>query len=483
MDLTKLGVLETAKLIHEKKVSCEEVVKAYLKNIEERKSLNAVIEVFEDALSEAKKVDEKIKNNEPLKELEGVPMIIKDNILIKGKKAGCASKFMQNFVAPYDATVIKKLRDAGVIFLGRANMDEFAMGSSTEKSCYGICHNALDESRVPGGSSGGSASAVAANLACATLGSDTGGSIRQPASYNGVYGIKPTYGRVSRFGLIAFASSLDQIGPLTKNLEDSAKLLEIISGKDSNDMTSSKEKVEDFSKFDMKKTYKFGICDEVEEKMKNIVTKPVYDSIMKRLEEKGCEFVHFSIKDFNLCLPIYYVLSTAEATSNLGRFDGVKYTVRSANAKDVNEIYLKSRSEGFGEEVKRRILLGSYVLSSGYFDAYYNKAKKLQQRLTKQLTEVFNSCDAVLLPTTPNVAFKIGSKGDNPVDMYLEDIFTTIANITGVPAISIPCGKGENDLPLGLQVLTNKFEEKKLYSVASYIDALLKGENAWKIMK
>ena len=261
-------------------------------------------------------------------------------------------------------------------------------------------------------------------------------------------------------------------------MEDSAKLLEIISGKDSNDMTSSKEKVEDFSKFDMKKTYKFGICDEVEEKMKNIVTKPVYDSIMKRLEEKGCEFVHFSIKDFNLCLPIYYVLSTAEATSNLGRFDGVKYTVRSANAKDVNEIYLKSRSEGFGEEVKRRILLGSYVLSSGYFDAYYNKAKKLQQRLTKQLTEVFNSCDAVLLPTTPNVAFKIGSKGDNPVDMYLEDIFTTIANITGVPAISIPCGKGENDLPLGLQVLTNKFEEKKLYSVASYIDALLKGENA-----
>ena len=478
MDLTKLGVIETAKLIREKKVSCEEVIKAYLKNIEEKKALNAVVEVFSDAILEAKKVDEKIKNNKPLKELEGVPMIIKDNILIKGKKVGCASKFMQNFVAPYDATVITKLKKAGVIFIGRANMDEFAMGSSTEKSCYGICHNALDFSRVPGGSSGGSACAVGANLACATLGSDTGGSIRQPASYNGVYGIKPTYVRVSRFGLIAFASSLDQIGPLTKNLEDSAKLLEIIAGDDEHDMTSSKEKVDKYSNFDVKKTYKFAICDEVEEKMKDMVTKPVYDNIMKKLQEKGCQFIHFSIKDFNLCLPIYYVLAPAEATSNLGRFDGVKYTVRSENVKDVNEIYLKSRSEGFGEEVKRRILLGSYVLSSGYFDAYYNKAKKLQMRLTKQLTDVFKSADAVLLPTTPNVAFKIGSKGDNPVDMYLEDIFTTLANITGVPAISIPCGKGEDDMPLGLQIMTDKFEEKKLYSVVSYIDTLLKGENA-----
>ena len=435
-DIIKLGVIETAKLIKDKKVSCVDVVKAYIENIDANKKLNAVVEVFDDAIENAKIVDEKIKNGEKLRELEGVPMIIKDNILINGKKVGCASKFMQNFVALYDATVIKKLKDAGVIFLGRANMDEFAMGSSTEKTCYGICHNALDFSRVPGGSSGGSASSVAANLACAALGSDTGGSIRQPSSYNGVYGIKPTYGRVSRYGLIAFASSLDQIGPITKNLEDNAKLLEIISGHDENDMTSAFNTVDSYL------------------------------------------FINFSIKDFSLCLPIYYVLSTAEATSNLGRFDGVKYTVRSQNATNVNEIYLKSRSEGFGEEVKRRILLGSYVLSSGYFDAYYNKAKKLQQRLTKQLTEVFSSCDAVLLPTTPNVAFKIGSKGENPVDMYLEDIFTTLANITGVPAISIPCGKGEDDMPLGLQIITDKFCEKKLYAVASYIDNLLKGEKA-----
>lgn len=477
-DIIKLGVIETAKLIKDKKVSCVDVVKAYIENIEANKKLNAVVEVFDDAIENAKIVNEKIKNGEKLRELEGVPMIIKDNILINGKKVGCASKFMQNFVAPYDATVIKKLKDAGVIFLGRANMDEFAMGSSTEKTCHGICHNALDFSRVPGGSSGGSASSVAANLACAALGSDTGGSIRQPSSYNGVYGIKPTYGRVSRYGLIAFASSLDQIGPITKNLEDNAKLLEIISGHDENDMTSAFNTVDSYLDFKVEKKYKFAICDEVVDMLKDMVTKPVYDHIFDTLKKQGCEFINFSIKDFSLCLPIYYVLSTAEATSNLGRFDGVKYTVRSQNATNVNEIYLKSRSEGFGEEVKRRILLGSYVLSSGYFDAYYNKAKKLQQRLTKQLTEVFSSCDAVLLPTTPNVAFKIGSKGENPVDMYLEDIFTTLANITGVPAISIPCGKGEDDMPLGLQIITDKFCEKKLYAVASYIDNLLKGEKA-----
>lgn len=476
-DVTKLGVLETAKLIREKKVSCEEVVRAYIKNIEEKIVLNAVVEVFDDAIDEAKKVDERVKNGEKLRSLEGVPMLIKDNILITGKHAGCASRFMQNFVAPYDATVIAKLRNEGVIFLGRTNMDEFAMGSSTEKSCYGICRNALDTSRVPGGSSGGSASAVGANLACASLGSDTGGSIRQPASYNGVYGVKPTYGRVSRYGLIAFASSLDQIGPITKNIEDNAYLLKVISGKDEHDMTSASASVDDYNEIKTQKSYKFGICDEVEKQLTNLVTKPVYDKIIEKLKKNGCEFVHFSIKDFDLCLPIYYVLSTAEATSNLGRFDGVKYTVRSERADNVPEIYTKSRSEGFGEEVKRRIMLGSYVLSSGYYDAYYNKAKKLQRRLTNQLTDAFKECDAVLLPTTANVAFKIGSKGDNPIDMYLEDLFTTLANITGVPSFSIPCGKGEGNMPLGLQIMCNKFEERKMYEIATYIEKLLKGEN------
>lgn len=474
-DLTSLTAIETAKLIKDKQVSCTSVVKAYIENIKKKEELNAVVEVFEDALQQAMLVDEKVEKGEPLAILEGVPMIIKDNILIKGKKAGCASKFMQNFVSPYDATVIKKLREAGVIFLGRANMDEFAMGGSTEKSCYGVCHNALDFSRVAGGSSGGSAVAVAGALACASLGSDTGGSIRQPSSYNGVYGIKPTYGKVSRYGLIAFASSLDQIGPITKDLKDSELILQIIAGKDEHDMTSCESNIVS-SKLD--KPFKIAICEEVEKQLEKKATKPVYDKIFNLLRDNGCTFTRFSMKDFELALPIYYVLSTAEATSNLGRFDGVKYTLRAENVDNVNDVYLKSRSKLFGEEVKRRIMLGSFVLSSGYFDAYYNKAKKLQQRLTTQLTRIFQTCDVVLLPTTPNVAFKIGSKSANPVDMYLEDIFTTLANITGVPAISIPCGKGEDNMPLGLQILADKFQEEKLYAVANYIDKLIKGEKA-----
>lgn len=475
MEILDLSVIELAEKIKAKELTSEEVVKVYLKQIEDKKKLNAVIEAFDDAIEIARSVDERIAKGEKLGRLAGVPIIIKDNILYEGKIASCASRFLKDYKAQYSSTVVKKLLKEDAVIIGRANMDEFAMGSSTEKSYYGPTLNALDETRVPGGSSGGSASAVAGKLAPCSLGTDTGGSVRQPSSYNGVVGIKPTYGKVSRFGVIAFASSLDQVGPITHNVKDNALLLEILAGKDENDETTLNVEVPNYLSMitgDIKGV-RIGVCNQVVALMKD---KEHFNSLVEWFKSQGAVIEYVDIPDIELCLPVYYILAPAEATSNLGRFDGVKYSTRAESAENVNEIYRKSRSEGFGDEVKRRIMLGNFVLSSGYFDAYYNKAKKLQQKIKKQFAEAFKKCDVIITPTTFGEAFKLGEITD-PVQMYMEDIFTISANIASIPAISIPCGKGKNNMPLGLQILANENEEGKIYNVADYFENNYKESN------
>lgn len=468
MDILELSVIELAERIKNRELSSEEVVRTYLSQCEAKKNLNAVIETFDDAIDNAKQIDERIAKGENVGRLGGVPIIIKDNILYKGKIASCASKFLKDYKAEYSSTVVNKLLNEGAVIIGRANMDEFAMGSSTEKSYYGPTLNALDETRVPGGSSGGSASAVAGKLAPCALGTDTGGSIRQPSSYNGTVGIKPTYGKVSRFGVIAFASSLDQVGPITNNVKDNALLLEILAGSDIHDETTLKQPIPNYLT-EIKgniKGVKVGVCNQISELMKD---KEQFESLISWFKEQGAEIVYVDIPDIELCLPIYYILAPAEATSNLGRFDGVKYSRRAEDAETVNDIYRKSRSQGFGKEVKRRIMLGNFVLSSGYFDAYYNKAKKLQQKIKKEFSSAFEKCDVIITPTTFGEAFKLGEITD-PVQMYMEDVFTISANIASIPAISIPCGYGVNGMPLGLQIMANSNEEGKIYNVADYFE-------------
>lgn len=468
MEILDLSVIELVEKIKNKELTSEQVVACYLKQIEDKKNLNAVLEVYDDALEKAKKIDERIANGEQLGKLAGVPIIIKDNILYKGKIASCGSKFLQNYKAEYSSTVVKKLLNEDAVIIGRANMDEFAMGGSTENSAFGPTLNALDETRVPGGSSGGSASAVGAKLAPCALGTDTGGSIRQPSAYNGTVGIKPTYGKVSRFGVVAFASSLDQVGPITTNVKDNALLLEILAGKDENDETTLTNEVPCYLS-EIKgsiKGVKIGVCNQITKLMKD---KEQFNSLVEWFSQQGAEIEYVDIPDIELCLPIYYILAPAEATSNLGRFDGVKYSKRAEDAQNVNEIYVKSRSQGFGDEVKRRIMLGNFVLSSGYFDAYYNKAKKLQQKIKKQFSEAFKKCDVIISPTTYGEAYKLGEITD-PVQMYLEDVFTITANIASIPAISIPCGKGPNNMPLGLQIFANSNDEGAIYNVADYFE-------------
>ena len=460
-------ILELVNEIKSGKKTSYDVVKSYIEVINQKKEYNAVIEVFQDALTIAKNIDERIAQGESLGRLAGVPIVIKDNILYKGKIAGCASKFMQDYHAEYTSTVVKKLLAEDAVIIGRANMDEFAMGGSTEKSCYGPCLNALDKTRVPGGSSGGSACAVAGGMAPCSLGTDTGGSIRQPSSYNGIVGIKPTYGRVSRYGVVAFASSLDQVGPITTSVEDNAYLLSILAGYDENDGTSLKAEVPNYLEAigqDIK-GLKIGVCKEV----KSLMRDNSFDSIVQWFASQGAEIVEVNVKDIELCLPAYYIIATAEASSNLGRFDGVKYSRRSTEANDLDQIYVKSRSEGFGAEVKRRIMLGNFVLSSGYYDAYYLKAKRVQQAVKNQFKEAFEKCDCMILPTTLGEAYKIGAI-TNPVDMYIEDIFTIPANIAGIPSINIPYGKGPNGMPLGMQVMAKHLNEMMIYRVADYFE-------------
>ena len=468
--MIELGVIEIREKILSNELTSEQITKAYIDEIKKSK-INAVIEIFDDAIDSAKLMDEKIRHGYRGK-LAGVPILLKDNILVKGKHCSAGSLFLKDYVAEYTSTVAQKLIDEGAIILGRTNMDEFAMGSGTETSYYGKTLNPHDNTRVPGGSSGGSAAAVAANLCAAALGTDTGGSIRQPSSYCGVVGIKPTYGRVSRYGVIAFASSLDQVGPITKNVEDNALLLEVLSGQDNHDGTSANEPIVEYLKDQINSIagLRVGVIPSVENMLKGLESEKLYNLAKQFLTDNGAKIVNLDINNMELVLPIYYIIAPAEATSNLARFDGVKYSRRSEKAKNIDEIYKYSRTEGFGDEVKRRIMLGNYVLSSGYFDAYYNKARSLQAKLRDEFLSAFKDCDIILMPTAKGEAFKLGSKTD-PVDAYKEDIFTVSANITGLPSISIPFGSGSTGLPIGMQLLAPHFKEKELYQIAKFIES------------
>ena len=401
-------------------------------------------------------------------EYAGIPIGIKDNLCMKGTKTTCSSKMLENFVSPYDATVIEKLKDENIISLGKLNMDEFAMGSSTESSYFKKTKNPWNLNKVPGGSSGGSAAAVAANMVPWALGSDTGGSIRQPASLCGVVGLKPTYGLVSRYGLVAFASSLDQIGPITKDVRDSAMLLSLIAGHDEKDTTSEPIEKKDYTKAlkNDVKGLKIGVPKEffgegINEEVKKELTKAI-----ETYKELGAEVEEFSLDVAKYALATYYIIACAEASSNLGRFDGIRYGYRTPEYSNLKEIYKKSRSEGFGPEVKRRIILGTYVLSSGYYDAYYKKAQQVRTLVSNEFSRAFEKYDVILTPTSPVTAFNIGEKSNNPLEMYLADICTVSINIAGVPAISIPCGVDSEGMPVGMQLIGNKFEEEKILNAA-----------------
>lgn len=455
------------------KTNCVALVEQALATIAEKKQLNAFLEVFEDSAKElAQKTDEKIKMGTAGK-LAGVVIGLKDNICYKGHKVSASSKILEGFESLYSATVVEKLLAEDAIIIGRLNCDEFAMGSSNENSAFGNVLNPLNEKFVPGGSSGGSAVAVAAGLCHVTLGSDTGGSIRQPASFTGTVGYKPTYGRVSRYGLIAYASSFDQIGPITKTVDDAAIILEVIAGQDKNDNTSSSKKVHEYSKaLTENKKYKIAYLKEcVEAEGLDPEVKAAVLKQMEWLKSQGHTIEAVSFPYLEYLVPTYYVLTTAEASSNLSRFDGMHFGYRSKNATDLESTYKKSRSEGFGKEVQRRIMLGTFVLSAGYYDAYYSKGQKVRRVIHEKTNEILKNFDFILTPSTPGTAFEFGKNSADPIKMYLEDIFTVQANIAGIPAISVPCGTHSNGLPMGLQLMAGYFEDAKLLNLASKIKA------------
>lgn len=453
------------------KINCTTLVNDVLKNIEKHKHLNAYLEVFtESALKQADIVNQKILNKTAGK-LAGVIIALKDNICYKNHKVSASSKILNGFESLYSATVVEKLLKEDAIIIGRCNCDEFAMGSSNENSAYGNVLNSLNEKYVPGGSSGGSAVAVAANLCHVALGSDTGGSIRQPASFTGTIGVKPTYGRVSRYGLIAYASSFDQIGPITKNLQDAALITSIISGKDEMDNTTSSTHTSSETINSSTKKFKIAyIKDCVEAEGLDPEVKKATLTKLNFLKQNGhsVEEVDFPYLDY--LVPTYYVLTTAEASSNLARFSGIHYGFRSNDGKDLESTYKKTRSQGFGKEVKRRIMLGTFVLSAGYYDAYYNKGQKVRRLIQNKTFDLLKSYDALITPSTPGTAFEFGKNSADPIKMYLEDIFTVQANIAGIPAISMPSGIHSNGLPMGIQIMCNYFEEDKMFEIASLIN-------------
>jgi len=450
--------------------SAADVTEACLGRIEEvEPRLGCFLRVDpEGARAMAARVDERLKRGEGAGLLAGVPIALKDNLCVRGREITCGSRILKGFTAPYDATVITKLRDSGAVFLGQTNMDEVAMGSSTENSGYNPTRNPWDPERVPGGSSGGSAAALAAGEALSSLGSDTGGSIRQPASLCGVAGMKPTYGRVSRYGLIAYASSLDQIGPFGKDVEDIALLLEIISGHDRRDSTSAPLEVpryRDFLKNNIR-GMKLGVPREcfAEGMEKNV--EGIFKAALDTFRRLGAEVMEIELPRIPYTLACYYILSTAEASSNLARYDGVKYGYRAREYRNLLEMYERTRQEGFGEEVKRRIILGTYVLSAGYYEAYYARALKVRRLIKDDFDAAFSDCDCVIMPTSPSVAFQIGERKDDPLRMYLSDIFTISVNLAGLPAISINCGFDRQKLPVGLQIIAPPFEEGRILNVA-----------------
>ena len=478
MDITELTVHELQEKLKNKELTIKEITEAYINRINEKeKDVQAfVTELTDEAKKSAEEIQSKLENGEITGEFAGIPIGIKDNICTKGIKTTCSSRMLENFVSPYDATVMEKINNENMIDLGKLNMDEFAMGGSTEYSYFHPTRNPWNLNKVPGGSSGGSAAAVASNMVPWALGSDTGGSIREPASFCGVVGLKPTYGLVSRYGLVAFASSLDQIGPITKDVQDAAMLLNIIAGHDKKDTTSTDRPKVDYTKAlkNDVKGLKIGVPKEFFGEGINQEVKEQLQKAIETYKELGAEVEEFSLDIAQYALATYYIIACAEASSNLGRFDGIRYTYRTKEFKSLKEIYKKSRSEGFGPEVKRRIILGTYVLSSGYYDAYYKKAQQVRTLVMNEFNKGFEKYDVILTPTSPTVAFDIGSKSNNPLEMYLADICTVSINIAGLPGISIPCGVDKEGMPVGMQLIGNKFCEETILNAAYTFEQKIK---------
>ena len=479
MDLSCLTVDSTRTAIAEKQFTASALLDAlYAKIKTDDPDIGAYLTLSEDrAYRQAARIDEMAGAGNELPPLAGVPVAIKDVISMKGVRTTAGSKILANYTAPYDATVIDRLESAGAILVGKTNCDEFAMGSSNENSGFHPVRNPRDRSRVPGGSSGGSAAVIAADTAVASLGTDTGGSIRQPASFCGVVGLMPTYGRVSRYGLIAFASSLDKIGPFGKTVKDTALMLEVLAGRDSKDSTSANIPVPTYSHSvgQPVKGLRIGVPGEYFGEGLDAEVREAVERGIEKLAEAGCEIVPISLKHTAYAIPTYYLVATAEASSNLARFDGVRYGVRAKGAKTLADMYRRTRDEGFGAEVKRRIMLGTYALSAGYYDAYYLKAQRVRTLITRDFDEAFARVDAIVTPTTPTPAFRLGEKADDPLAMYLADIFTVTASLAGIPGLSVPCGKSSDGLPIGLQVLGKHFDEATVLRVGHVVEHALAG--------
>ena len=493
MQLYNLTIKQAQEKLNSKEISAEDLAKSFIGQIEKNDSnISAFLtRTFDNALEQAKEIDKKRIQGEKMGELAGIPMAVKDNILTEGIKTTAGSKILENYIAPYDATVFKILKNNGAILLGKTNLDEFAMGSSTENSAFQKTKNPWDVNYVPGGSSGGSAAAVSASECIFALGSDTGGSIRQPASFCGVVGLKPTYGRVSRFGLIAYGSSLDQIGPLTKNVEDAAIVLKAISGKDKFDSTTIDEKIPDYfnSLKSEKENFKIGIIKEFFAKGIDSDVKKTIQNAIEKLKEIGCEIEEVSLPMTEYALPTYYLLAKSECSANLSRYDGIKYgySADKENSEEVKNLidgYFVSRAKGFGQETKRSIMMGTYALSAGYYDAYYLKAAKVRTLIKEEYQKAFQKFDCLIGPTAPTAAFKIGEKIEDPLTMYLSDIYTVPINLAGLPAISIPCGfvkleENSNELPVGLQIIGNYFDEEKILRLANLYEKVTE----WNLKK
>jgi aspartyl-tRNA(Asn)/glutamyl-tRNA(Gln) amidotransferase subunit A len=471
MDLSSLTIDSVRSAVAERKVTAASFAAAhYAKIASDDPGIGAYLALCKErAMAKAAEIDALAARGEKLPPLAGVPVGIKDVMVTRGVTTTAGSKILGNYVPPYDCTAVARLEAAGAVVLGKLNCDEFAMGSSNENSAWKPVRNPRDLSRVPGGSSGGSAAAVAANMAVATLGSDTGGSIRQPASFCGVVGLKPTYGRVSRYGLIAFASSLDHIGPFGRNVKDAAMILQTIAGRDPMDSTSADIPVPDYLA-EMEKPVerlKIGIAKEYLGEGLDGEVRRATEAAVQKLARLGCEIVEVSLPHTKYAVPAYYIVATAEASSNLARFDGVRYGFRAPGVRSLSEMYRRSRDQGFGAEVKRRIMLGTYALSAGYYDAYYLKAQKVRTLLTRDFEEAFKNVDAIVTPTSPTAAFKLGEKVDDPLAMYLADIYTVTANLAGIPGISIPCGETKEKLPIGMQIFGKHFDEAMILRVAN----------------
>ena len=483
-DTSRWTAKDVREALTSRQASAVEICDEYLARIhKENPRTNALITVLEDrARKQAAEIDRKIFAGETLPPLAGVPVAVKDVILAEGTRTTCASKILSNFIAPYTATAVERLEAAGAVIVGKANCDEFAMGSSNENSAYGVVRNPVDTERVPGGSSGGSAAAVAAGMCVAALGSDTGGSIRQPASFCGVAGVLPTYGRVSRWGLVAYASSLDHIGPFGRSVRDAAAVLGVIAGRDAHDSTCAAVPVPDYvaELEGPVKGFKVGVPKEYfGEGLAPAVRARIEDGV-KTLEKMGCEIVEISLPNSEYAIACYYIIATAEASANLARYDGVRYGFRAEGVTSLSSSYRQTRSQGFGAEVKRRIMLGTYVLSAGYYDAYYRKAQKARTLITQDFARAFEKVDAIATPVAPSPAFKIGEKTANPLEMYLSDIYTITGNLAGIPGISVPCGTVAADngkeLPVGMQLLARHFDEARMLRLAHQFEVVNAGK-------